>query len=80
LLLSEKSQEPDFSPDTKSFISYRGRAALFFPVLPVFNSFNIHIFSELVLNSNKVYEKSLNKKIEENLFNSPADTHMKTGS
>jgi hypothetical protein len=35
LLLSEKSQEPDFSPDTKSFISYRGRVALFFSVLPV---------------------------------------------
>ncbi|RIW27456.1 hypothetical protein D3H55_22890 [Bacillus salacetis] len=58
LLLSEKSQLPDFPPLYKGFTSEKERAALFFPSHRGFYD-NLQGYYLIILNSNKVNEKSL---------------------
>jgi hypothetical protein len=62
LLLSEKSQKPDFSPAYYDFRSER-REKLFSLLLNrVFSGSLLHNLSELISDSNKVYEKSHAKR------------------
>ncbi|WP_168413089.1 hypothetical protein [Bacillus salacetis] len=57
-----KSQEPDFSPVFQGLSLEKGRVALFLLVYRGFFGKLPEYYLKNKLNSNKVYEKSLNKK------------------
>ncbi|RIW32726.1 hypothetical protein D3H55_12680 [Bacillus salacetis] len=62
LLLSVKSQVPDFPPVFKGFTLEKERAALFFPAHQGFYGDLPGYYLNFILKSNKVYEKSFTQR------------------